>query len=242
MAASRSTPTSLHWRWPVAAGFLVAAGACLILLWWAKDDYDQARSGSHVVHKWQYRVRIVYQQVLGPLLTGLTLLVAVWSVPHVYRFIVKQVGGALSAGLSSSLLGVIGAVYQFIAGRDKKSTSSAFSTLRILLTSVLLVYGILLVAYSIVQAGEDIRCTIVRHRRSAAGHHRLRGRVRRLHRERQLHRHRAHVSRPADGTVHARQGSHPRQPVATRRATPTSSTSRSSCDEERHVRSGRCTS
>jgi hypothetical protein len=144
----------LHWRWPVATGFLVAAGACLILLWWAKDDYDQARSGSHVVHKWQYRVRIIYQQVLGPLLTGLTLLVAVWSVPHVYQLIYTKVGGALSAGLSSSLLGVAGAVYQFIAGRDKKSTSSAFSTLRILLTSVLLVYGILLVAYSIVQAGE----------------------------------------------------------------------------------------
>ena len=68
----------------------MAAGACLILLWWAKDDYDQARSGSHVVHKWQYRVRIIYQQVLGPLLTGLTLLVAVWSVPHVYRLIDTQ--------------------------------------------------------------------------------------------------------------------------------------------------------
>jgi hypothetical protein len=144
----------LHWRWPVATGFLVAAGACLILLWWAKDDYDQARSGSHVVHKWQYRVRIIYQQVLGPLLTGLTLLIAVWSVPHVYQLIYTKVGGALSAGLSSSLLGVAGAVYQFIAGRDKKSTTSAFSTLRILLTSVLLVYGILLVAYSIVQASE----------------------------------------------------------------------------------------
>jgi hypothetical protein len=144
----------LHWRWPVAAGFFIAAVACLVLLWWAKDDYDQTRSGSHVVHKWQYRVRIIYQQVLGPLLTGLTLLVAVWSVPHVYQFIYTKVGGALSAGLSSSLLGVAGAVYQFIAGRDKKSTSSTFSTLRILVTSVLLVYGILLVAYSIVQAGE----------------------------------------------------------------------------------------
>ena len=56
----------LYWRWPVGLGFLVAAGACLVLLWWAKDDYDQARSGTHVVHKWQYRVRIIYQQVLGP--------------------------------------------------------------------------------------------------------------------------------------------------------------------------------
>jgi hypothetical protein len=144
----------LYWRWPVAVGFLVAAGACLVLLWWAKDDYDQVRNGSHVVHKWQYRVRIIYQQVLGPLLTGLTLLVAIWSVPHVYQFIYTNVGGAFSAGLSSSLLGVAGAIYQFIAGRDKKSTSSTFSTLRILVTSMLLVYGILLVAYSIVQAGE----------------------------------------------------------------------------------------
>jgi hypothetical protein len=145
----------LYWRWPVALGFLIAGGACLILLWWAKDDYDQARSGSHVVHKWQYRVRIIYQEVLGPLLTGLTLLIAIWSVPHVYQLIYTKVGGALSAGLSSSLLGVVGAIYQFVAGRDKKSTSSTFSTLRILLTAVLLVYGILLVAYSIVQAGED---------------------------------------------------------------------------------------
>jgi hypothetical protein len=143
----------LHWRWPVGVGFLVAAGACLILLWWSKDDYDQARSGSHVVHKWQYRVRILYQQVLGPLLTGLTLLIAVWSVPHVYRLIDTQLGG-LKAGVGSSVLGVIGAVYQFIAGRDKKSTASAFSTLRILITAVLLVYGILLVAYWIVQKGD----------------------------------------------------------------------------------------
>jgi len=144
----------LYWRWPVSLGFLIAGGACLILLWWAKDDYDQARSGSHVVHKWQYRVRIIYQEVLGPLLTGLILLVAIWSVPHVFQFISDKVGGALSAGLSSSLLGVVGAIYQFVAGRDKKSTSSTFSTLRILLTAVLLVYGILLIAYSIVQWGE----------------------------------------------------------------------------------------
>ena len=144
-----------HWRWPVGLGFLVAAGACLVLLWWAKDDYDQARSGTHVVHKWQYRVRIIYQQVLGPMLTGLTLLGAVWSVPHIYRLIDTQLGGGLKAGLSSSVLGVIGAVYQFIAGRDKKSSSSAFSTLRILVTAVLLVYGILLMAYWIVQEGGD---------------------------------------------------------------------------------------
>lgn len=144
---------SLHWRWPVGMGLLAAAGACLILLWWAKDDYDQAKSGTQVVHKWQYRVRIIYQQVLGPLLTGLTLLVAVWSVPHVYRLIDTQLGG-LKAGVGSSILGVIGAVYQFVAGRDKKSTSSAFSTLRILITAVLLVYGILLVAYWVVQKAD----------------------------------------------------------------------------------------
>jgi hypothetical protein len=143
-------PTELYWRWPVGAGFLVAAGACLVLLWWAKDDYDQARSGSQVIHKWQYRVRILYQQVLGPLLTGLTLLIAVWSLPYVQRLIDAHLGG-LNAGVSSSVLGILGAVYQFVVGRDKKSTSSVFSTLRILVTAVLLVYGILLVAYWIVQ-------------------------------------------------------------------------------------------
>jgi hypothetical protein len=146
-------PDGLYWRWPVAAGFLGAAAACLVLLWWALDDYHQARNGSHVVHKWQYRVRILYQQALGPLLTGLILLLAVWSVPHVYRLIDTQLGG-LKAGVSSSVLGIVGAIYQFIAGRDKKSTSSTFSTLRILLTAVLLVYGLMLVAYWIVQKGE----------------------------------------------------------------------------------------
>jgi hypothetical protein len=94
------------------------------------------------------------------MLTGLTLLVAVWSVPHIYRLIDTQLGGGLKAGLSSSVLGVIGAVYQFVAGRDKKSSSSAFSTLRILVTAVLLVYGILLVAYWIVQKGGDNSVTI----------------------------------------------------------------------------------
>jgi hypothetical protein len=145
----------LYWRWPLGVGFLVAAGACLILLWWAKDDYDQALAGTPVVHKWQYRVRIIYQQVLGPLLTGLIMLVAVWSVPHVYHLINAQLGG-LKTGLSSSVLGAIGAIYQFIVGRDKKTTASAFSTLRILVSAVLLVYGVLLVAYWIVQRGNDV--------------------------------------------------------------------------------------
>ncbi len=146
-------PDGLYWRWPLGAGFLVAAIACLVLLWWSKADFDASRDGTHVVHKWQYRVRIVYQQVLGPLLTGLVLLAAIWSVRPIYLLIEKEVGG-LSAGLSSSVLGVLGAVYQFVVGRDKKSSSSAFSTVRILLTAVLLVYGILLVAYSVVQAFE----------------------------------------------------------------------------------------
>jgi hypothetical protein len=146
-------PQGLYWRWPVGAGFLIAAGACLVLLWWARSDYTQARDGAHVVHKWQYRVRIIYQQVLGPLLTALVLLAAIWSVTYAYRFIEEKLGG-ISAGASSSALGVLGAVYQFIVGRDKKSTSSAFSTVRILITSVLLVYGLLLMAYSIVQEFE----------------------------------------------------------------------------------------
>ncbi len=146
----------LHWRWPLGAGLFLAAISCLVLLWWARADLEQARSGSHVVHKWQYRVRIVYQQVLGPLLTGLTLLLAVWSVPYVYWLIGDKLGGALSAGLSSSVLGVIGAIYQFLVGRDKKSTSSKFSTFRILITATLLVYGILLVAYWVVQAAWNI--------------------------------------------------------------------------------------
>ncbi len=141
----------LYWRWPVGAGLLLAACACLVLLWWARSDREHAKVGMQVVHKWQYRVRILYQQVLGPLLTGLTLLLAVWSVPFVYGLIETRLGGGLSAGVSSSVLGIIGAVYQFLIGRDKKVTSSAFSTLRILITATLLVYGILLVAYWVVQ-------------------------------------------------------------------------------------------
>lgn len=143
-------PDGLEWRWPLGLGLLLAAGACLVLLWWARADREHARGGMQVVHKWQYRVRILYQQVLGPLLTGLTLLLAVWSVPHVYALIGEKVG---TAGLSSSLLGIGGALYQFLIGRDKKVTSSMVSTLRILVTAVLLVYGILLVAYWIVRSG-----------------------------------------------------------------------------------------
>jgi hypothetical protein len=143
----------LHWRWPLGTGLLLAACACLVLLWWARDDREKDKGGLQVVHKWQYRVRILYQQVLGPLLTGLTLLVAVWSVPHVYGLIGEHAG---AAGASSSVLGVAGAVYQFLIGRDKKVTSSAFSTLRILITATLLVYGLLLLAYWIVQKGTPV--------------------------------------------------------------------------------------
>ncbi|HEX6639338.1 MAG TPA: patatin-like phospholipase family protein [Steroidobacteraceae bacterium] len=146
-------PDGLEWRWPLGAGLLLAAGACLVLLWWARSDLEQARGGTQVVHKWQYRVRILYQQVLGPLLTGLTLLLAIWSVPYVYALIGEKLGG--TAGISSSLLGVAGAIYQFLIGRDKKVTSSAMSTLRILITATLLVYGILLVAYWIVHEGSS---------------------------------------------------------------------------------------
>jgi hypothetical protein len=149
-----------NWRWPVGMGFFLAAVACLVFLWWARSDLRQVRNGSQVVHKWQYRVRIVYQQVLGPLLTGLTLLLAVWSVPYVYSVIFDTLGGALSAGLSSSVLGIIGAVYQFLVGRDRKSTSSTFSTFRILITATLLVYGILLVAWWVVQACWGVRVPV----------------------------------------------------------------------------------
>jgi hypothetical protein len=143
-------PDGLYWRWPVGAGLLIAAGACMVLLWWALSDRDAVKQGAQVVHKWQYRVRILYQQLLGPLLTGLTLLMAVWSVPFVFGLIGEKLG---TAGLSSSLLGVAGAIYQFLIGRDKKVTSSGFSTIRILITATLLVYGILLLAYWIVQEG-----------------------------------------------------------------------------------------
>lgn len=147
-------PDGLHWRWPIGAGFLLAAGACVVLLWWARSDWSQANAGAPVVHKWQYRVRILYQQMLGPLLTCLILLAAVWSLPHAYQFVDGKLHG-LSAGLSSSALGVVGAIYQFLAGRDRKATASAFSTIRILITAMLLVYGILLIAYSIVDKFDD---------------------------------------------------------------------------------------
>ena len=199
-----TTTDELYWRWPLGSGLLLAAGACLVLLWWARADLEQTDDGSQVVHKWQYRVRILYQQVLGPLLTGLTLLLAVWSVPHVYGWIEQKLGGGLSAGVSSSVLGVIGAVYQFLIGRDKKVTASPFSTFRILITAVLLVYGILLVAYWVVQAGRR-RPRNRRNGRSVAGHHRFRRTVRGRLRQCQLHRHWPHVSRPVDGTVHAEQ-------------------------------------
>ena len=148
-----------YWRWPLGVGLLLAAGACLILLWWALSDREAVSQGSQVVHKWQYRVRILYQQLLGPLLTGLTLLLAVWSVPFVYGAIGEKLGTLGTAGLST-LLGVAGAVYQFLIGRDKKVTASGFSTLRILVTATLLVYGILLLAYWIVQAGEPVSAMI----------------------------------------------------------------------------------
>ena len=81
----------LYWRWPVGLGFLVAAGACL----------DPACGGPRTTTTRRAAARTSCtsgntacasstSRCWVRLLTGLTLLVAVWSVPHVYHLIDAQ--------------------------------------------------------------------------------------------------------------------------------------------------------
>ncbi len=131
--------------------------------------------------------RIIYQQVLGPVAHWAS---RCWSPSGASRTSINSSPRRWAAhsrpACPSSLLGVAGAIYQFIAGRDKKSTSSTFPTLRIL--HHVHAAGVRHPARGVFDraGGRTASRAHVRCRSPAGGCHRARRSVRGLHRERQL--------------------------------------------------------
>ena len=103
--------------------------------------------------RWLYRLRTSFRQWSGMLVGGALAGLTLWSVAALYDLPRADETRLLSLALSSTGLGAVGAIYQFWIGRAKTPNSSALTPLRIIITAVLVLYGLLLVAYVIAAQG-----------------------------------------------------------------------------------------
>jgi hypothetical protein len=151
---------SLNWRWPaVTAAFLTFA----VCAWYLVKLIRQKSALSGVLPRrvWPYLSRVNYLNGLGDFLTMLLGLLVLWSVPYADQFIGAKVGSLLTGGLSA-VLGTVGGLYQFFAGREKQATASPLANLRIVASAVLLIYGLLLLAHRLVLLlGGNLSYTLV---------------------------------------------------------------------------------
>jgi len=93
-----------------------------------------------------YIARVMVQKVLGWLLTlaiGLALLA---SLPVAYAYL--QFGATLAAGGAASAAGAAGGIYEFLRQRSARVMAAAPGGVRIVVTALLLIYGLLLLAYA----------------------------------------------------------------------------------------------
>jgi hypothetical protein len=98
-------------------------------------------------HRWQYRARVQYQSYLGAEVGCLIAALLLWSLFYSWTWLNKGMGVVASASLSS-IIGAAGAVFQFFEGRGKTANRSALSGFRIVVTVLLLIYGLLLLSYN----------------------------------------------------------------------------------------------
>lgn len=134
----------------IDADFLITAAYFLVLLislislvraLWA-DHNGQTIPSSN------YRNRLVLQRHAGKLLGFILLTGTVTLIPSVYRYIDGLIEAATASGVAS-VLGVVGAIYQFAIGRDSSTSSGMLAKLRILVTAAILIFGLLLGAYTV---------------------------------------------------------------------------------------------
>ncbi len=99
--------------------------------------------------RWLYQLRTSFRQWSGALVGGALAGLTLWSVAALYDLLQSNQRRLWSFALSSTGLGAIGSIYQFWRGRAKTANGSALTPLRIIVTAVLVLYGLLLVAYMI---------------------------------------------------------------------------------------------
>lgn len=154
------TTDALNWRWPVAtAAFLIFVVCSVFFL--KLINTRGARPGRVPGHVWQYLARVTYANGLGDFLTVFLGLLGLWSVPYVDAFISEKIGSLLAGG-ASAVLGAVGGLYQFFAGREKPATVSRLASVRIIASAVLLMYGLLLLAHWFVMLlGDALSYTMI---------------------------------------------------------------------------------
>lgn len=100
-----------------------------------------------------YRTRTAFRRISGYVLAVGLAAVTLWALPHIEYLL-----GCLSAGLrwtsllSASGLALIGTIYQFMVGRADTKDRPGTSELRTSATTVVVIVGLLLAAYSIADA------------------------------------------------------------------------------------------
>jgi Patatin-like phospholipase len=104
-----------------------------------------------------YIARIMVQKVLGWMMTLVIALALLASLPIAYALLNNW--GTMAAGIVSSAGGVMGGIYEFMRQRTARIMASAPGGIRIGVTSFLLIYGLMLLAYALasrIPAGLDL--------------------------------------------------------------------------------------
>jgi predicted acylesterase/phospholipase RssA len=133
-------------RWPLTAAAAIVAAVVGFLTsygMWADKKNQYGRPNE----TWHYQSRIAYTDHLGTFCGLLITVLVVWSLPLVYKALVASVAKAVAAATFSSVLGALGGVYQFVQGRGKSTTTSAWANVRLLGSAVLLIYGLGFLSY-----------------------------------------------------------------------------------------------
>lgn len=94
-----------------------------------------------------YWLRVTVQKILGWVVTLVIALALLASLPIAFAFL--KGGGTLAVGATASTAGVVGGIYEFIRQRSAKTFALVPNKVRIGITTFLLIYGLLLLAYSI---------------------------------------------------------------------------------------------
>jgi Patatin-like phospholipase len=133
------------------SGLLVALGplAILVAISWAYGPATWFASllGNRA-STWLYRGRTRFRSWSGQLLSFIPAGLLVASIPAVYLWLYGH-WSAWAASASSLSLGSIGAVYQFFQGRAQSKTPSWLGHVRLIVTSGLVIYGLLLGSYAV---------------------------------------------------------------------------------------------
>lgn len=93
-----------------------------------------------------YRLRVMVEKILGWTVMAGIILALIASLPYAFAAL-KGGTGTLAAGTAATAAGAGGGIYEFLKQRAPSAVTKAPSNIRILLTALALIYGLLLLAY-----------------------------------------------------------------------------------------------